>query len=84
MLALAGQPSLHGYRCMYGLLDSGGTSDKLQAKNKIRPLFPLIWVFLLSRNSLGYVFGVLIVLASLGWAGKDTLGRPHLVGHFWS
>ena len=34
MLASAGQPSLHGYDCMYGLLDKGGTWEKLQANTK--------------------------------------------------
>ena len=46
MLALVGQPSLHGYyACM--VYWNQGHLGEIAGKNKIRPLFLLFWFFCL-------------------------------------
>ena len=70
MLALAGQPSLHGNdACMvFGLREH----SEIAGKYNVRPLFSLFFVFLLSRNSLD-VFGVFL-FGIFGLGGQHTLG----------
>ena len=72
MLALAGQPSLHGYdACLFfGLRGHfGGNCRQIQSKTSFSPFC----VFLLSRNSLERFWGVLVWHL---WIGRARHPEP--------
>ena len=68
MLALVGQPSLHGYYACMVFWNKESTLEKLQAKKIIRPLFSPSWVFLYSRYSLKRWWGKVFWLLWIGRA----------------
>ena len=79
MLALAGQPSLHGHDAWMvywtkgeGGGEGGGHFGEIAGKNKIRPLFLLFGFFCLVEFPL-YVFWVFL-FGIFGLGGQDTLG----------
>ena len=71
MLAIVGQPSLHGsYACMV-YWAQGGTLGEFAGINNVRPLFSPFLVFLFSRNSMVRFWG-LGVLAFMDWEGSAS------------
>ena len=80
MLASAGQPSLHGFLCMYGFIGIRGHLGEIAGKNKIRPLFLPFLVFLFSRNPTRRFWGLILWHF---WAGRARHpGPPSQPQHF--
>ena len=80
VLALAGQPSLHGYdACMIYWTKAALRRNRRQKYGETS--FSPFLVFLLRVGILGYVFGAWF-FGIFGLGGPDTLGHPRLVSFF--